>query len=56
MNFRDGSKFKPHIERTDLTDLNENILSCQMLLHLINSYAQPSLGVTLGWDLSLQLR
>lgn len=53
MNFRDGSKFKPHIKRTDL---NENTLSCHTLLHLINPYVQTSLGVTSGWYLPLQLR
>lgn len=53
MNLRDGPKFKPHIEGTDL---NENVLSCHMLLHLINPHAQPSLGVNSGWDLPLQLR
>lgn len=33
MNFRDGYKFKPHMEGTHF---NEKILSCHTLLHLIN--------------------
>lgn len=44
MSFREGSKFKPHVEGTDL---NESIVPCHTLLHLINPYAQPSLGVRL---------